>query len=200
MKEFWDSRYSSKEYTYGKTANGFFRENLDSLKPGSILLPGEGEGRNAVYAAKTGWTVTAVDYSGEGRKKALKLASEEKVSIRYIHSDICSWAAPEQEFDAVALIFVHLPREQTAVFFRKMIKSLKPGGRFFGQLYSREQLAYGTGGPRNPDLLYSTEDIAGYLKGTNILLLNQHIKKITEGDMHTGDSSVIDFLAVKQQI
>lgn len=199
MQKFWDSRYASEDYKYGKTANTFFRENLDSLKPGSILLPGEGEGRNAVHAAKKGWYVTAVDYSGEGKKKAIRMANEEKVSISYIHADILSWEAPEEEFDAVALIFVHLLREKTAAFYRKMIKSLKPGGSFFGQLYSKEQLAFRTGGPRNPELLYSTEDITGYLDGTTLLQLNQHIKKITEGDMHTGDSSVIDFLAIKKQ-
>ena len=60
--KFWDERFAAEEYIYGTEPNKFFREQLDKLPPGKILLLGEGEGRNAVYAAKSGWLVHAVDY------------------------------------------------------------------------------------------------------------------------------------------
>ena len=74
MKNFWDERYKAKAYVYGKEPNQYFAEKLRELEPGKILLPAEGEGRNAVFAARQGWEVSAFDSSSEGRKKAFLLA------------------------------------------------------------------------------------------------------------------------------
>lgn len=73
-RRFWNKRYAAAEYVYGIAPNDFFKEHLDQLKPGSILLPAEGEGRNAVYAALQGWKVTAFDISKNGGEKALQLS------------------------------------------------------------------------------------------------------------------------------
>jgi hypothetical protein len=59
MNNFWDERYADEEYVYGTTPNQYFKQELEKLTPGKILLPGEGEGRNAVFAATQGWKVTA---------------------------------------------------------------------------------------------------------------------------------------------
>lgn len=69
MTEFWNQRYASVDYAYGTSPNLFYREKLEFVSPGKILFPAEGEGRNAVYAAKSGWNVTAFDLSTEGKKK-----------------------------------------------------------------------------------------------------------------------------------
>jgi len=76
MIDFWNARYAAAEYAYGTEPNAFFKAQLDQLTPGRLLLPAEGEGRNAVYAAKKGWEVVAFDQSDAGQKKALKLAKE----------------------------------------------------------------------------------------------------------------------------
>ena len=82
----WNSRYSAEEYAYGEEPNAFIKQQLDNLIPGKILFPAEGEGRNAVYAAKLGWNVEAFDLSTEGREKALSLAAQNGVDIstRYV--------------------------------------------------------------------------------------------------------------------
>ena len=79
--ELWDSRYSEKAYAFGTAPNVFLKEKLENLKPGTILFPAEGEGRNAVYAANRGWMVSAFDISTEGWKKALKLAETNNVTF-----------------------------------------------------------------------------------------------------------------------
>ena len=79
----WNKRYAQKEYFYGKQPNEFFRKQLLKFPPGRILLPAEGEGRNAVFAALSGWDVVAFDTSTEAKKKAEKLAKENKVQISY---------------------------------------------------------------------------------------------------------------------
>ncbi|HSL87766.1 MAG TPA: hypothetical protein VK870_00530, partial [Ignavibacteriaceae bacterium] len=78
---FWDERYSAEEYVYGKDPNEFFEEHLSKLNPGRLLLPGEGEGRNAIFAAKLGWQVDANDQSIVAKSKAEKLAHAYGVNI-----------------------------------------------------------------------------------------------------------------------
>src|SRR5690554_7467062 len=76
MKNFWNERYSSIEFAYGEKPNEYFKEQLSKLEPGRILLPGDGEGRNGICAAKQGWDVEAFDISSEGKKKADQLAEK----------------------------------------------------------------------------------------------------------------------------
>ena len=76
MNNKWDESYNIEEYRYGETPNLFFKETIDKLPSGKILLPADGEGRNGVYAAKRGWTVDAFDQSSQGRDKALRLAQK----------------------------------------------------------------------------------------------------------------------------
>ncbi|HEY0354603.1 MAG TPA: hypothetical protein VGC29_00285, partial [Flavisolibacter sp.] len=81
--QFWNKRYADNNWVYGVQPNRFFKQFIDSHKPGRILLPAEGEGRNAVYAAKKGWTVDAFDFSVVARQKALQLAENNNVHINY---------------------------------------------------------------------------------------------------------------------
>ena len=101
MKTFWDERYSSEEYIYGKEPNEFFAEQIRRLGPGMILLPAEGEGRNAVYAAQIGWKVHAFDSSSVGAAKALDLAAEKNVNILYAISDIETFEPGDFKYDVI---------------------------------------------------------------------------------------------------
>lgn len=87
----WDDRYSSEEFAYGKEPNNYLKEQLEKLNPGAILFPAEGEGRNAIFAAKLGWNVSAFDISEEGKNKALKLAEANNVSIDYQVGELERW-------------------------------------------------------------------------------------------------------------
>jgi Methyltransferase domain. len=122
LKEHWNSRYNSDEYVYGKEPNEFFKEELAKLKPGKLLLPADGEGRNGVFAAGLGWEVTSFDWSDEGKKKAEKLAGSNGVNINYIVTEASQFNFPENEFDAVGLVFVHLPEEEREELHRKLHK------------------------------------------------------------------------------
>ena len=105
----WDTRFGKEEYAYGTRPNEYLKEKLTGLTPGNILFPAEGEGRNAVYAAKLGWNVSAFDISTEGRKKALKLADQNQVGIDYQIGELQTLGYQEEQFDAIALIYAHFP-------------------------------------------------------------------------------------------
>src|SRR5215510_10066513 len=107
----WEDRFSEKEYAYGEEPNEYLKEQLIKLTPGAILFPAEGEGRNAVFAAKLGWSVSAFDISSEGKKKALKLAELNKVNIDYQVGELNSLNYHKEQFDAIALIYAHFPAD-----------------------------------------------------------------------------------------
>ena len=112
MSQFWNDRYAQKEYVYGTNANIFFADELSKLNAGKILLPCEGEGRNAVFAAMHGWAVEAFDNSEEGRKKALQLGHQNNVTINYQIADAMTVEYPAESFDVVALIYAHYPKNK----------------------------------------------------------------------------------------
>lgn len=128
MQNFWNERYSQEEYIYGIDPNRFFKENLEKLSPGKILLPAEGEGRNASFAAKLGWEVFAFDSSNVAIEKANKLFDSNNVKVNYFLKTLEDFTWEKNFFDCISLIFVHPQEIMRKNIHQKMIDFLKPGG------------------------------------------------------------------------
>lgn len=204
MKEFWNQRYSDNEYVYGETPNVFFKEVLDSLPVGKILLPADGEGRNGVYAAIKGWEVDAFDQSNQAREKALNLAKNNQVYISYQLADLSEVAGyySANSYDAVALIFVHLPMVLKCEYHRNLISLLKKGGYFiiegFGKKHVKHQQKNPhAGGPREEGMLYSKEEILLMFDDLEVVQLIEEETELQEGSGHAGKASVIRFVGKK---
>lgn len=196
-KEMWDQRYAESEYVYGTNPNEFFKQELDKLVPGKILLPAEGESRNAVYAAEKGWDVSAFDQSDEGRKKALRLAAERSVTIEYQIRNLETIGYPENHFDAIALVFVHTPAIKRQQIHRNLIRFLKPGGTLILTGYSKEQLQYNSGGPKEASMLFSKDELKEDFSDLHDVSIEKLVSEVEEGDFHRGKASVIQMVAVK---
>ncbi|WP_423127108.1 class I SAM-dependent methyltransferase [Gaoshiqia sp. Z1-71] len=194
---FWNERYAAEEYAYGTEPNDFLKQELDRLKPGKILLPGEGEGRNAVYAARQGWQVLAFDSSSEGKKKAEKLAVLHQVSINYLIDHYDEIELPVHEFDCLALIYTHMPAAERREYHRKLAASLKPGGTLILEGFSKEQIHNDTGGPKSVEMLFSREELEADFSEFFKLSISQLDLDIREGLYHNGKASVIQLVAVK---
>lgn len=200
MKEFWDSRYKSEEFAYGKEPNEFLEQQLSGLTPGRIIFPADGEGRNGVYAAKHGWDVYSFDLSQEAARKALHLAQENDVEINYTVAAFDDINYEKGHFDAIALVFTHFHTNQRTEYFEKMTGWLKPGGMIIAEVFSKEQLNnYSSGGPADIDMLYSLEEISEYFKNFEILYLKKEEIFLDEGIYHNGLASVIRFVVKKQK-
>ncbi len=199
MKEFWNNMYSSNDYIYGREPNVYYAENLKKLTPGKVLFPGEGEGRNAVYASQLGWDVSAFDSSEKGREKALQLAKTKGVHINYQVVDADDVVFPEGQFDCIVLIFVHLPTEKRQDFHRKMISYLKPGGHIIFEGFSKKQINHPSGGPKNIDMLFDetelTNDFSPLVNDLNLQFLQTDLD---EGAYHRGRAEVVRFTATKK--
>jgi cyclopropane fatty-acyl-phospholipid synthase-like methyltransferase len=197
MNEFWDKRYSSQDFVYGTEPNFFFKNKIDKLKPGKLLSLAEGEGRNGIYAASLGWNVHAVDFSNTAREKALKLAAEKNLKLIYEIKDLCEFIPSSNEYDAVAIIFVHLNAEQSKLVHKRAAESLKVGGMIILEVYSKNQFGKESGGPQNLCMLYSKKEIENNFHCLRIETLAEENIHLEESKFHSGDASVIRFIGVK---
>lgn len=196
-KDQWNERYDVEEYIYGVEPNEYLRSCLQGLKPGTILFPAEGEGRNAVYAAMKGWEVFAFDQSEVGRRKALQLAADNGVSIQYNLSGLDEWNPKEKSYDAIAFIFVHMPAMLRKQVHRKAVEALKPGGELILQAFTPKQLSRSSGGPKNIELLFEPDEVIMDFDGLTILDFRQTETDLLEGRFHQGKADVVQIRARK---
>ncbi|MDR4493063.1 MAG: class I SAM-dependent methyltransferase [Nitrospirales bacterium] len=156
----WDERYSVEEYAYGKMPNKFLEENYRVIPKGKVLSLAEGEGRNAVFLAKQGYSVTAVDGSQVGLQKAKKLADEHGVSIELIHADLADFDIGECRWEGIVSIFCPLPSALRKALHKKVVAGLKPHGIYFVEAYTPDQLKYDTGGGKSADSMTTKESLS----------------------------------------
>ncbi|NOZ48287.1 MAG: methyltransferase domain-containing protein [Chlorobi bacterium] len=205
MKEFWDERYKNKEYIYGKEPNEFFKNTLNNYKlKGKILFPAEGEGRNAVFAAKCGLSVVCFDYSAEAKKKAMQLAEISNVVIDYKVGEIDELKFEENSFDIIVLIYAHFSPELKMKYYTGLIKYLKPNGIIIIEAFSKNHLILNyanesVSGPKNLEMLFTIDEIKDYFLDFEILKLEEVEVNLQEGQFHKGVGSVIRFVGRKNK-
>lgn len=200
--QLWEDRYSSDDYAFGVEPNEYLREQLEKLPAGNILFAAEGEGRNAVYAAKLGWTVAAFDISRQGKNKALQLAKQNNVSIDYRVGDLPALGFKKESFDAIALIYAHFPVDIRSEYHQLLDQYLKPGGAVILEAFSKKHLPYRlknekVGGPSNLESLFSIEEIQSDFSNYKIIELVEKEIELSEGLYHNGIGSVIRFTGQK---
>jgi cyclopropane fatty-acyl-phospholipid synthase-like methyltransferase len=204
MKDMWDNRYSGDEYAYGILPNVFFKYAIDKYDfTGSILLPAEGEGRNAVYAARKGLNVTAFDISIEGKKKALQLAKKENVEINYEVGNLLELALINQQYDYAALIYAHFSPTILSTYYKKIAELIKPGGYIILEGFSTGHLALRmknpkVGGPDKLEMLFSEDTIVRDFPDFEISHLEEVKIELKEGQFHNGTGKVIRFVGKKR--
>ncbi|MFB0494569.1 SAM-dependent methyltransferase [Mucilaginibacter sp. OAE612] len=203
--EKWDQRYTEEEFAYGEQPNNFLQQQLSLLKPGKILFPAEGEGRNAVFAAGLGWAVSAFDISIEGQKKALKLAEKKQVAIDYRVGELQELNYTEGQFDVIALIYAHFPANIKSLVHQTLDKYLNTGGLIIFEAFSKSHLNYlakdeKMGGPRDIESLFSLEEIKTDFNNYEILELLETEIHLNEGPYHSGQGSVIRFVGRKKLV
>ena len=197
MKELWNEKYSGVKYYYGKAPNEYFKKELDKLAPGKILLLSEGEGRNAVYAALHNWETSAVDFSEKGKLKTFILSEEFNVTLDYFVMPVEEFSFPENEYDAVALIFAHYGPEIRSIIHKRVLNSLKPGGEVIMEVFGKSQINNNSGGPDSLEMLYTVDELIKDFEGMKIKEALEIRIELDEGERHRGTADVVRFRAVK---
>ncbi|EKT4501992.1 class I SAM-dependent methyltransferase [Flavobacterium psychrophilum] len=199
----WNDRYSKDEFAYGEEPNNYLKEQLTKLDIGTILFPAEGEGRNAVFAAKLGWTVSAFDISNEGKNKATKLAEKNNVTIDYKVGELQTLDFGNEQFDAIALIYAHFPADIKSLYHKKIDRFLKNNGIIIFESFSKKHIDYVTanekvGGPKDIESLFSIDEIKSDFPNYEIIELVEKEIELNEGLYHNGTGSVIRFIGQKK--
>ena len=193
----WDQRFSGEEYLFGtEPAQALVKLEKYLVPNGRTLVVADGEGRNSVYLATKGFDVVATDFSEVGIDKAKALAAQKNVSVDYRHCDIYDQDWSAEKYDNVVAIFIQFvtPSEIKKIF-EGLQSAVKLGGTLLIHGYTPEQIKYGTGGPSNPDHMYTEELLASSFANMSIKLNRAYYAEISEGTGHSGQSALIDLVA-----
>jgi SAM-dependent methyltransferase len=191
-QKMWDERFSTAEPVYGWEPNDFLREQLFRLKPGmKALVPADGYGRNGIWLAKQGLQVHTVDLSPVGVERARKAASAAGVNMTIEQGDLSKWKWPVDTYDAVICIFLHLPPEERRQIHASILRAVRPGGLIFLEGFTPDQLKHSSGGPKQVELLYTTEILRGDFASAEPVLLEEKEIFLDEGHMHRGPAAVV---------
>jgi cyclopropane fatty-acyl-phospholipid synthase-like methyltransferase len=196
--QFWNARYDQPDYVYGLAPNEYFKKKIDALTPGELLLPLEGEGRNALYACQKGWLVDAVDFSDVARKKAVDLFRQHNCHVNYSINEIQDFTPPRR-YDAISLIYAHFSEDNREAIHRSFIQYLKPGGFLILEAFHKKQLGKNSGGPQNISMLYDEELLARDFQDMKFLEITETQKELNEGDHHKGIAHIIRWFMQKPQ-
>jgi 2-polyprenyl-3-methyl-5-hydroxy-6-metoxy-1,4-benzoquinol methylase len=199
----WNDRYRKEEFAFGEQPNNYLKEQLEKLNVGTILFPAEGEGRNAVFAANLGWTVSAFDISVEGQKKAFRLAQTRKATIDYQVGELQALHYNTEQFDAIALIYAHFPTDIKSLYHKTLDTYLRKGGSIIFEAFSKRHIDYVSknekiGGPKDIGMLFSIDELKSDFVNYEIIELVEKEIELSEGLFHNGEGSVIRFVGRKK--
>ncbi|TFH19494.1 MAG: class I SAM-dependent methyltransferase [Acidimicrobiales bacterium] len=191
----WDERYSTSELIWTGQANQFVERHLADLTPGTAIDLGAGEGRNAVWLAQRGWSVTAVDFSQVGLDKALRLADEHDVTIAVERADATTWT-PTAPVDLVVLSYLQLPTDERRTVLEHTATWLTPGGTRFMIAHDRSNVTAGYGGPPSAEVCYTVEETVTALDGLEIVTAEVAERHV---DTPEGTKTALDTLVIARR-
>jgi len=162
------------------------------------LLPGEGEGRNAIYAAELDWEVEAFDQSSVGAEKALGFAREKGLEINFQVCTLSDFPFRKEQYDAVGLIYFHLPPPLRILAHQKIMESLKPGGILIFEAFHTSQLGRKSGGPQSVEMLFDKKSILDDFFSLETEFLEETEVTLEEGLYHGGAAKLIRYRGIKK--
>mgnify|MGYP000064795558 CR=1 FL=1 len=196
-QELWNKKFSRDGYLYGTNPNQFIKDASANFKKSqTVLCLGEGEGRNAIFLAKEGFVVEAIDASDIGLNKLFEQSKIEDVEIKTNCLDINDWQA-SKKYGVILFSFLHLKIDELKILIKKIESSLEEEGFFVCEVFSKRQIERNSGGPKDLELLYSIDDFKSNIKELKIHKLEEVITHLEEGTGHQGEASVIRLIAQK---
>lgn len=192
--EAWDQRYAASELVWSREPNRFVAAELADLAPGRAVDLAAGEGRNAIWLASRGWSATAVDYSQVALDKGARLIADVSLQgdVTWACADATTWQPPEQ-VDLVVMAYFQVPAEDRRRAVRSAATMLRPGGTLLLVAHDSTNLTEGTGGPQDPRVLMTADDVLGDLAGpmaegleVEVLRAERVAREVSSADEHGG--------------
>jgi SAM-dependent methyltransferase len=196
QREDWDARYAASDLVWGIEPNRFVAEAFAERPAfGHALDLACGEGRNAIWLASLGWSVTAVDFSGVALERARSLAERAGVVVDWVLADVAGWRPEPGAFDLVLISYLQVPPGDLRAVVGHAASALRAGG---GELFmighAVRNLEEGVGGPRDVRVLWDPDTLAGLLRehGLAVDRCEEVLRPVADGDP---ERPAIDVLA-----
>jgi SAM-dependent methyltransferase len=187
----WDARYAATDLLWSAGPNTFVARELASLAPGRAIDLGAGEGRNAIWLAGRGWSVTAVDFSAVALERGAALAAKAGVTVDWVQADLSGYTPPPGVSDLVLIAYLQFAAQDLRHVLAGAARALAPGGTLFMIGHDRDNIEHGYGGPQDPARLYSVSEITAALDGLRIVTAQQVNRPVQTPD---GERIAIDTL------
>jgi tellurite methyltransferase len=172
-QERWDEQYRRTGPPLEKKPNAFLRRNIGLLKTGRALDLAAGEGSNAIFLTRQGFTVEAVDISKVALQRARKLARSMRLKVQFHYADLDTYSLGRERYDLIT-DFYFLDRR----LIPKIKKALNPGGYVVFETYTTDHPKLGLGGPHRPDHLLRPNELIRLFSDLRILLYREGIFRI----------------------
>jgi SAM-dependent methyltransferase len=192
-REDWNARYAQTELLWTAEPNRRFAAEVGELEPGRALDVACGEGRNAVWLAERGWRVTAVDFSDVAIDKGRALAERRGVEVDWVVADVLAYEPEPAAFDLAVVLYLQLPHDELVLAIRSAAAALRPGGTLFVLGHDSTNLVDGHGGPRDPSVLFTPEDVTRELAGFE-LERAEKVDRVVTLERDAGTAVAIDAL------
>ncbi|MBL8931094.1 MAG: methyltransferase domain-containing protein [Kineosporiaceae bacterium] len=194
----WDARYASSELVWSTGPNRWVEEVCAELEPGTAVDLAAGEGRNALWLAERGWEATAVDFSAVGLDRARRLAAErlgENASrLHTVQADLASWS-PHTEYDLALVVYLQVPSALRRTVLVAAATAVAPGGRVVVVAHHSDNLTAGVGGPQDPAVLYSEQDVLDDV-AEQIGAIPLRVERAERALRTVGDRQAVDVVVV----
>jgi len=171
--QFWDEMYRSRDQVFSGDPNGVLVTEVTDLPPGQALDVGCGEGADALWLARHGWQVTAVDISATALQRAAATASDIEGRVAWTRADLNITPPPADAFDLVSVQYYPLPTQPDHTSLRGLLNAVAPGGTL---LFASHDLADLSPSPEqgfDPGDYYQPDDIAKLLDHDWTVLINE---------------------------
>lgn len=189
---FWDARYDGPDLAFGAAPNAFVAAEAGRLGAGArVLDAGAGEGRNAVFLARLGHAVTALDFAPAGLERAAAWAAQEGVALVTEGADLTAGGLPEAAFDGVVCTFVHLLPHERREMWAALTRALRPGGVLLGEWFAPRNLRLGGPGPSKADRLVTADEVRASLRGGRLVVCREVERALDEGPFLQGPAATV---------
>jgi SAM-dependent methyltransferase len=191
----WNERYASTDLVWGTEPNRFVAAELEEVRaPGRALDLACGEGRNAIWLAAQGWTVTGVDFSSVAIERGRQLAARRGIEVEWVVADLVTYMPEAAAFDLVLIAYLQLPAEELRAVLRHAATAVAPGGEVLLIGHAAANLSGGVGGPRDPAVLWKPSQIEDALRASAMEVTRcEHVRRPVETP--DGPREAIDVLA-----
>ena len=190
QREDWDLRYSQPDLLWSATPNRFLVKEAAELAPGRALDLACGEGRNALWLAERGWTVTGVDYSAVAIEKARRRAHDEGADVDFVCADLLEYQPSPSAYDLVLVLYLQLPSPDRRLVLSRAAGAVATGGTFLLVGHDVANMTDGVGGPSDPDVLYTADDIVSEVPGLVIEKAERVLRDVPDEDRPAIDALV----------